>query len=403
MKAPVYFYGLSSLRFLAAFFVIIHHIEQFKGLFGLTDGSTDQHFFLSRLVMSGTDAVILFFVLSGFLITYLLLVEIEATQTISIRDFYIRRSLRIWPLYYVLVVIGFLLVPLVIKLTGFEGYYPSISNGFARKLFFYVAFLPNIAGLFSIFPVGIAHLWTIGIEEYFYLLWPQLVKRTRRNILSAIVGVLIARFIIGVIIYIRFTLQGVSPLAPSGLDFVILALGRFPFEGMALGALMAYILYHQYQRILHVLYHPVTVGLTILFMTLNMLTPITVDLAGYNPIFARFFIPLVYAIFILNIATSPRLPMKLENNTMRYAGKLSYGMYMYHPVLIYFTLIGFDMAGWNQDGFMYNVVLYSLVTVLTLLISHLSYQYIEMPFLTLKKRFTIVQSGQPPTEVIDNV
>ncbi|MGB1286338.1 MAG: acyltransferase, partial [Aggregatilineales bacterium] len=75
-------------------------IEEFKVLLGIRDASESSGFIISRFLMSGPNAVLMFFVLSGFLITYLMLVEIERTDTLNIKKFYVRRSLRIWPLYY---------------------------------------------------------------------------------------------------------------------------------------------------------------------------------------------------------------------------------------------------------------------------------------------------------------
>ena len=89
----IYFPNLNGLRFIAAFMVIVHHVEQFKSLFGLENVFHESPF----ISIVGKLGVVLFFVLSGFLITYLLLVEEEVTGTISIKSFYIRRFLRIWP------------------------------------------------------------------------------------------------------------------------------------------------------------------------------------------------------------------------------------------------------------------------------------------------------------------
>jgi peptidoglycan/LPS O-acetylase OafA/YrhL len=102
-SGSIYFPGLNSLRFLAASAVVFHHVEQYKSWKGLpniwgTDGVLGA--FIDAL---GHKAVSLFFVLSGFLITYLLLAEVAKTGTVSLRKFYIRRILRIWPLYYIIV------------------------------------------------------------------------------------------------------------------------------------------------------------------------------------------------------------------------------------------------------------------------------------------------------------
>src|SRR5258705_10300657 len=96
-----YLKGLNSLRFLAAAFVIISHGQQSIAKLGF------DRFSGMTLFNRGGDAVEFFYVLSGFLITYLLQGELERTGTISIKGFYMRRVFRIWPLYFLIVALGF--------------------------------------------------------------------------------------------------------------------------------------------------------------------------------------------------------------------------------------------------------------------------------------------------------
>ena len=96
----VYFPNINGLRFIAALLVIIHHTEQIKDILGLSN------YWSTPIIRSiGGLGVLLFFVLSGFLITFLLLDEESTTGTISIKKFYIRRILRIWPLYYLILIL----------------------------------------------------------------------------------------------------------------------------------------------------------------------------------------------------------------------------------------------------------------------------------------------------------
>ena len=99
----VYFSGLTGLRFFAAFVVILCHVEEFKSIWNIRETNTwDLHFFS----LMGELGVTFFFVLSGFLITYLLLMEKERMGTIAIKQFYMRRVLRIVPLYYLIIFLG---------------------------------------------------------------------------------------------------------------------------------------------------------------------------------------------------------------------------------------------------------------------------------------------------------
>ena len=140
----IYFSGINSLRFIAALAVIITHIELLKGVFGF------KNYWKNPIIFNlGGMGVYFFFVLSGFLITYLLLVEKEKQRHIKIKDFYIRRILRIWPLYYLIVVIGFFILP---RFEMFHISYlqNSFSENFITNVILYILILPNLA--FSLFP-----------------------------------------------------------------------------------------------------------------------------------------------------------------------------------------------------------------------------------------------------------
>ena len=106
-KQKIYFPNLNGLRFIAAFLVIIHHVEQIKSI------SKIENFWgaIPFIGIIGKLGVILFFVLSGFLITYLLLAEENTFKKISIKKFYMRRILRIWPIMEVNLVCSFLPKP----------------------------------------------------------------------------------------------------------------------------------------------------------------------------------------------------------------------------------------------------------------------------------------------------
>src|SRR5690606_19639921 len=119
------------------------------------------------LFKNGVLGVNFFFVLSGFLITYLLLVEKDRFKNINIGNFYVRRVLRIWPLFYFCVLFGFVAFPILKEALG------EVPDEPAR-LPFYLAFLSNFDVVYNASPdasvLGI--LWSVSIEEQFYLVWP---------------------------------------------------------------------------------------------------------------------------------------------------------------------------------------------------------------------------------------
>lgn len=388
----VYFPGLNSLRFFAALSVVLVHIEQFKGFFGVTSGHYDDFFILARIGMIGRDAVTLFFVLSGFLITYLLLLEQERAGSIHIGKFYARRFLRIWPLYYLLVFIGFILVPLFVQLTQWDGYYESIRRDFFTKLALYLLFLPNVATVMGYFPVGIDHLWTIGVEEQFYLLWPALLRYFRRRPLVILLGIIVFKIIVTLFRQWYFATyppnDGLTPLV-----FILRFLATFQIESMAMGGIVAY-LFARKSTLLAVLFNPIVEKIIIVMMLLHVLILPSILLASVTGWLTDILLSGLYALFMLNISANPNATIRLENPFLRQLGNLSYGIYMFHMAIIYFVMIIFDKLGWGLDnGLLYNLMLYAIVVGVTIAVSALSYRYFETRFLQLKENFSVVRSG----------
>src|SRR6185503_15185352 len=170
-----YLPGLNAIRAFAALIVLIFHFDLFIA----------KHFGITAMTIFPTNyqastAVTLFFVLSGFLITYLMLLEKAKSNTIRIRFFYIRRITRIWPLY-------FLIIFFTILLNYVAG--NNLIRDEPGILFLYCSFLGNVIEPFGItvhnahsiiFPMMV--LWSLGVEEQFYLVWPILNKTFNKTV-----------------------------------------------------------------------------------------------------------------------------------------------------------------------------------------------------------------------------
>ena len=142
------------------------------------------HTLAQALTEGGQFGVPLFFVLSAFLVTHLLLIERERTGTISIRDFIVRRSLRIWPLYYLLIATCGVCVASGIQAPGLVPLWPKalLAYGLFSGDFLHMAIAPTILG----------PLWSLSIEEKFYLIWPTVLKRLRVSDLRLVATGIIA-------------------------------------------------------------------------------------------------------------------------------------------------------------------------------------------------------------------
>jgi peptidoglycan/LPS O-acetylase OafA/YrhL len=155
--------ALDGLRFVAFSFVFLHHAP-------LTQSTL-----IGRFGWAGVD---LFLCLSGFLLTRLLLLERARRGHVSLRNFYIRRCLRIWPLYYLMLFVGFVAVPMYIASVA-RGNVAALVEAFRARDYVvpYAAFLGNWAVAQHGFPPNpaLSPLWTISLEEQFYLFLPFVI------------------------------------------------------------------------------------------------------------------------------------------------------------------------------------------------------------------------------------
>jgi len=204
--------GLNGIRAIAASIVIIFHLDQFSNTFHIKELG------FHHTGMAGFG-VTLFFVLSGYLITYLLQIEKEKYFTIDLPKFYIRRILRIWPIYYLAIIITYILF---LSNQHFINY-PETNC--TKTIALYSLFLSNIGfSLGMAFPL-ITPLWSVGTEEQFYLFWPLIINRSKQ--------ILISIFFV-IVLYIIIKLSIYFILKNQLLYRIVLVL---PFDVMALGGI----------------------------------------------------------------------------------------------------------------------------------------------------------------------
>lgn len=377
----VYFPNLNGLRFIAALAVIIHHIEQQKSDFQLPNV-----YGAPAIQLFGELGVILFFVLSGFLITYLLLEEERTTSTIRIRNFYVRRILRIWPLYFLIVILGLLVLP-NIHLFDVPNYDKArVYQNLFTKILFYVFFMPNLVSpLLGIVPYA-AHTWSIGTEEQFYLTWPVILKSVKKHRL-------LLMFVI-IAVYLLFA----RALYSSRTDFLPIKDALYAFwptfniDCMAIGGFFAMLLHAKHPLLKFfqnkVLFYFALVFTTFLIYSGSLFPSLTVNGIKFPYMYKEFY-SLWFAIIILNFASNPEIGISLEAKPFRYLGKISYGLYMYQPIGI---ALAFQVA--LLFGQAFNWVLYPLSMALTVGMSALSYKYFEAYFLKFKGKFSTLVSGE---------
>ncbi len=365
-----YFEGLDVLRAIAAILVIIHHFElTINREFGAAiDTGIVQN---AAIYIIGKRGVHVFFMLSGFLITLLLIKEKSKLGKVALGKFYMRRIFRIWPLYFMTVGIGFFLLPLLLRSFDFLSslqYYPSLihqlDNGSESPILYFLFFIPNLALEFYPAVPGASHLWSIGVEEQFYLFWPLIFFIPKPRIqLLAITSVALMPFLP----YLLVRIPGATPLASW--------VGHFPFYWMAFGGLGAFF-YHKYLSTLERIFSKYDV--------LSWLVILSFFTIGLSVKIGDFLFGAVGLLMILRFSIGKQWGVN-RFQKMIFLGKISFGLYVYHPLVMFIVLSGFQFyfPDWHESIVM-KIEAYGAVFALTIVTAWLSFHYFEKPFIQLK-------------------
>ncbi len=344
---------LDILRFFAFLMVFVNHLLPHSLRFY---GGTHISRTAARVVIAfgnaGGFGVNLFFVLSAFLITSLLVRERELTGTIDLRAFYVRRVLRIWPLYFLAVTIA------VLWRYVDRGAYMENRTAIA-----YLLLAGNWAEVFWVNKSFMGPLWSVSVEEQFYLSWPILARIISKRAVVWFVAALLISGTVGVYLISR------AGFAPWHTTFA-------QFYSIAIGILLAYF---------PVNISCVWVRLTAFISGLTVLMSVSLAIE-FLSMDSRFEFPLAAigaGLIFVSIHNAP-----LRSRLLCYLGKISYGLYVYHGMCLY--LIS-RAAGGRLVGLWLPV--YAVASLsLTIGVAALSYRFFESPFLRLKERFAVVRS-----------
>ena len=370
---------LDVLRFFAFFAVFVSHMA----LYAFYSNSA-----LGALGSGGAFGVDLFFTLSGYLLTSLLLREREKTGDIDVRAFYVRRGLRIWPLYYFFLVLCFLLTLIPESFFAAPFYPGDLFVPIPLKSYFFMAiflFNFNIAGSMLTNPSAfMTQLWSISVEEQFYLFWPWIARFVPRRRIVVVPLVMIA---------ISCIARATLPLDPDR---------------------------HVWTNTLTRL-DPIAVGILIaLLPRFNprpaiRLSLVLVGFASWE--FASYYCGLIEQLSIAKIsmgypavalgsgafllATLGAKSFRSGSAPVRglvYLGKISYGLYVYSQIAIYLAkLLLFqgklgEMVSPGRPPSSAVLIFWILAFCFNVTFAAASYRWLEAPFLRLKERFARVPS-----------
>ncbi len=344
---------LDGLRGVAALMVITLHLWHFGGLETIPLMNR-----LGRVAGIGQSGVDLFFVLSGFLITRILLASRD--QPGFFKVFYMRRVLRIFPLYYFFLVIWYFLAPV------FSG--DSVEP--LRKTWWYWAYLQNVPMTFpDLAAAGPGHYWSLAVEEHFYLFWPLVVYLLPTRWLGWFCGALI----FGALVWRYFFIY---ELRVSVFFFTACRM-----DALAFGALLAHCerqcLLPQLRRLCLPILGGLFLVLGLMWFNYSGNAPRLVVLFKHSVIATICFVLVATVVIYQDSWLVKKL---LANRPIRFTGKISYGLYVYH-VLCFIAVNAILPA----SRFPFAFIIVCLMTAY--LVSWSSFRLFESPFLTMKRHF----------------
>jgi peptidoglycan/LPS O-acetylase OafA/YrhL len=346
----------------------------------------------ARIFGWGWAGVDVFFVLSGFLITGILFDSQD--QPHRFRDFYIRRTLRIFPLYYAIWLVILLLAPVAQWQWNLRwALWPAYVGNYARFFFLNVpgdpyrfdrlTFGAVVQGWFgSPMHLYIGHFWSLCVEEQFYLLWPFIVYKVRRR-------ETLMKICLSVVILSPLLRWLLSMTVPSRMLRMELLYRSLPtrLDALLLGGLLALCLRGRQRDWLHRWGRFMLLGATALLAVLYMtaVNVMRLPLEGSASIYVFTLIDFFAAALILeSIHSGSILGRVLSMRPLRSLGVISYGFYVYHDLLHDFYSY-FGRRFFPAHAFVATTL---SAFVCSVAISVVSYRFLERPLLKLKGRFT---------------
>lgn len=387
------FHSLNALRFFAFFLVYLKHIHSLIPKEGPLS--------IFRFLTDG-GAVEFFFVLGGFLFTFLLIKEKEQNDKFSFLRFYVKRILRTWPLFYLIVGLTYLLVytsigkmgsinglnfidSLGLRQTG-GGYWPSWKHSVLflenYKMWQHNLLLSEYDDWMPQFsPLVVT--WSLCIQEHFYLTWPLFIMFIPNRLLpKAMLMAIIFSILLKLGIYIYFHERITKSIQLSHDLFTYLDL-------YALGGLLGYYSYFKYDKIVEINHRiPNWFKVTFLFILLLFLKT---DAWFYHfhfttQILWNSVVGVFLVTFLMFFIPSDSIFKFSDRNIFSRVGQMSYSLYLIHLIIIHIVL-QFFINHEIKISTMFNLgVFVSSTLIISLIVSFFTYNLVEKPFLMLKRK-----------------
>lgn len=345
--------GFDGLRAIAAISVVLTHLHVFKNF-------QDNGWLHESIVNSinGAAGVQLFFALSGFLITKLLLVENAQNGKVSLYNFYVRRSLRIFPLYFLV-----LFLVLVFHVTG-EGVTSYESLAFAGAYSY--NFIPK-----TWYSGVLGHTWSLAVEEHFYLTWPFLFISCSHKLNKLSIVMLLS---ILLSFFIAITLMNINWLNSS---FFIERWTFIAGANIAMGALLSILL--ENKNIGSKISAFLTRKTAFFFAIVLVFNQVVTN--DFNYFISQYIRGIGFTLLIgwIYLNQNSKLTRLLEVQPMSYLGKVSYGIYMYQGLFLATGPYRTANQTWPPEQYIGVMLLIVAVPI--------SYHYFEKPIMRIKNKY----------------
>jgi len=357
--------ALDGVRGVAILLVMFCHMN----ILDHTNGVTART--ITSVLASGWCGVDLFFVLSGFLITRILLAS--KNEHSYFRNFFARRILRIVPVYYCVLALVFIILPLA----PFQTF--QIPAAAKQDQWLYWAFVQNyfmaLTKSFGLPILGVT--WSLAIEEQFYVVWPLIVRLTSAQSLKRIcIGIIVSANVFrGLLTLTHANWMASYVLTPARMD------------SLAVGALVAIWRLESDRPRLRRLFVPLMAA-TVVLSVAEFQTYGATNAFGYTILAFAF-----AALLELGLDPSTRSSALLDNRVLRFFGKYSYALYLLHPAILRATAgslrwYGHPQAFGGQETVLMQIVFICFSSGGSIAAALICWHLLEKPFLRLKDRFT---------------
>ncbi|MEP6928572.1 MAG: acyltransferase, partial [Flavobacterium sp.] len=241
------------------------------------------------------------------------------------------------------------------------------STEFIKILVLFLLFLSNVVIIIKLIPFA-TQTWSIGTEEQFYLIWPLLISKTDH----------LKRYFFGIILLYNLVLLLMYNSSLDNIMYIKLIRGyieTIQLDSLTFGALGAYFLFHK-NKLIEVIINNYIFLLSILLLVISLVFD------SHIIYFKTSLNAVLFIIIILNLVQNKNIARLLENRFFFKMGEISYGLYMYHQIVIVLFMNCFI-----RFNFFSNCLLYIFTFAGTILVSHLSYKFFEKPFILKKEKY----------------